>query len=97
MRLCGGDLVERLTRRQTSAAHVQTQATSTATSRRRNLNVKAELHAGRQTCGLMGLLDVGGEATSMPPAPVTTPGRGFARAGTRSLYKTFTAALLRRR
>ena len=45
VRLCGGDLVERLTRRQTSAAHVQTQATSTATSRRRNLNVNADADA----------------------------------------------------
>ena len=78
VRLCGGDLVERLTRRQTSAAHIQTQATSTATSRRRNLNVKAELHAGWRTCGLMGLLDVGGEATSMPPRPGDHPGPGLA-------------------
>jgi hypothetical protein len=68
VRLCGGDLVERLTRGQTSAAHVQTQARSTATSRRRNLNVKADADASTANVHAAGEIERGdANRLSRPP------------------------------
>ena len=75
-------------------AQQRTQAASTSTPQRRNLNVNAEPRIQAADVRVDGSAGTWTwcRRSSSTPHPGDHPGRGLSARGTRSLYKTFTAA-----